>query len=191
MLIVALWFLLPTPLTQLAINNYKRQNYPAARAWLTPLTWTSPDPFVISFNAGTVDTQLAKYNLAQTELVKALALAPIDRRCMVLQNLVISLNDHAASLESNLSLSQDASTYTDDATTIKENNPVCFRVVAKAKSSGGGGGGGGGSSSLPTQILTSAQSQQLQQKNSQGDQLEQPQYQQNSVNPNSPSLEPW
>ena len=194
MAVVALWFLLPTPLTSHAIANYKRQSYRTARRWLTPLTWTSPQPFVIAFNSGTVDTQLGNYTRAQTELTRALALAPADKRCMVLQNLVISLTAHA----SNLNLqnrAQQATNYSTEATTLKTNNPKCFHVVKKPTpppiKETQGGGGGGGAQGQSQQVLTSAQQQELQQKDQSGQQSQQQAYKQNTVNPNSPDNQPW
>jgi hypothetical protein len=193
MLLIALWFLLPSPLTSHAIADYKSQNYRKARDWLTPLTWTSPQPFVIAFNSGTVDTQLGHYPLAQTELNRALTLAPADKRCMVLQNLAISITDHVAVLQQQSNY-QEASSLNTEVTSIKSNNPKCFTPVLPKKtppSGGGGGGGGGGQSESETQVLTPAEAQQLQQKNQQGQQSEEQEFSPNNVNPNSPNVKPW
>lgn len=189
-LALSLWFGLPEPLTARAITNYRHQSYPIARNWLTPLTWTSPQPFIIAFNSGTVDTQLGRYDKAQAELTKALALAPANRRCMVLQNLAISLDDHAAYLQRQPSLGEDASTYSNQADSIRGANPKCFPATTK-KPNGPGGGGGSGSDQAALQILTATQQQQLQQKNQQGDQFQQPDFQQNAYNENNPEIKPW
>lgn len=189
MFLIALWFVLPTPLTYKAIINYKHKSYHTARDWLTPLTWTSPQQFVIAFNSGTVDTQLGKYAQAQTELTRALALAPANKRCMVLQNLVYSLDAHGASLLRQGD-DQNAATYTDAGTTLKTENPKCFPPKPKLIGGGGGGGGGSGNSSAQ-QVLTQSQQQQLQQKNEEGQQQLDQGYSPNSANTNNPNVRPW
>jgi hypothetical protein len=185
-LLVALYFLLPTPLTSEAIQNYNHKNYPYSRIWLTPLTWASPQQFVIAFNSGTVDTQLGSYTLAQGELLRALQLATPAQRCMVLQNLVYSFDAHA-NLLFRQGQNQSATDLTSEVATIKQANPKCF-LQPKG---GGGGGGGGNKQNKPADLLTAAQEVQLQQKNQAGDQMEQQDFQQNSVNPNSPNIKPW
>jgi predicted Zn-dependent protease len=186
-----LWCLLPELLTRQAIKNYDHKSYHVARRWLTPLTWTSPQPFVIAFNSGTVDTQIGNYNIAQTELNKALKLAPPDKRCMVLQNLVYSLDAHAANLQHNSS-SHAATPYSNQAASLTKSNPKCFQIAAltnhsklQKKQSGGGGG------SQSQQGLTSVQQQQLTQKNQLGQALSQQSLSQDSINPNSPAIKPW
>jgi hypothetical protein len=193
LLLIALWFLLPSPLTSHAIADYKNQNYRRARDWLTPLTWTSPQPFVIAFNSGTVDTQLGHYPLAQTELTRALTLAPANKRCMVLQNLAISITDHVAVLQQQGNY-QNASSLNTQVSSIRSDNPKCFPPIQPTKtppSGGGGGGGGGGESESETQTLTPAEAQQLQQKNQQGEQSEQQEFAPNNINPNNPNVKPW
>lgn len=185
MFIVALWFLLPTPLTHEAIGNYNRQDYKASRNWLTPLTWTSPQPFVISFNSGTVDTQLGQYDRAQKELTRALSLATPAQRCMVLQNLAISMTDHAARLQQ-ISNYQEATGLEAQVTNIKNSNPKCFKQTPQ-----GGGGGGGGGAQTQSQVVSQAQQSQLQQKNLEGQQSNEPSFQQNTLNLNSPNVKPW
>lgn len=188
MLLIALWFLLPTPLTYKAIKSYNHKGYQTARDWLTPLTWTSPQQFVIAFNSGTVDTQLGKYTRAQTELTRALTLAPADKRCMVLQNLVYSLDAHAATLQQEVT---SATTYDAQAAALRNQNPKCFHTLPGGNDNGGGGGGGGGASAQSQQVLSQAQQQELQQKDQQGQASEQQDFNPNSVNPNSPNVKPW
>lgn len=96
--LLALWFILPSILNSQAIGDYKKGDYKPARNWLTPLTWSSPEPFVAAFNSGTTDSRLGKYDLAEKELTRALALAPAGKRCMVVQNLVSTLETHAENL---------------------------------------------------------------------------------------------
>jgi len=188
--LLALWFLLPTPLTSKAITNYRHQAYKTARNWLTPLTWTSPEPFVSAFNSGTVDTQLGKYTVAQAELTRALTLAPANRRCMVEQNLVYSLDAHAAALQQT-ALGQNAVVYQTEAASIKSSDTKCFPPVKPKPTQGGGGGGGGGAQNQNADIFTAAQQQQLQQKNSQGNQFQQQDLNQTVVNPSGPAVDPW
>jgi len=190
---VGLWFFLPTPLTYKAIGNYDRTHYRTARDWLTPLTWTSPQQFVIAFNSGTVDTMLGSYTRAQAELTHALALAPTNKRCMVLQNLVYSLNAHANSLEQQAN-QEGAADYTAQSMSIKSQNPKCFPVIPPKKippGGGGGGGGGGGSISQPEEVLSQAQADELEQKDEEGQQSEQQAFGQHTLNPNSPDVKPW
>jgi len=189
--IVALWFLLPTPLTHQAIGSYKHQNYRSARHWITPLTWTSPERWITKFNSGTIDTQLGNYTVAQAELTKALELAPADKRCMVVQNLVISLTLHSASIKAT-STNQNTSVYDNEAASLKTNNPKCFKIsTPPPKKKGGGGGGGGGAQQQSKQILSPAQAEELQQKNQQGQQSQQQDFLQSAVDPNNPNVKPW
>ena len=187
--LVALWFLLPTPLTAKTITNYKHGSFATARRWIAPLTWTSPQPFVADFDSGTVDTKLGKYVRAQDELTRALTLAKPAQRCMVLQNLVYSLDAHATSLTAQF---QDVTAYTTEVTNLKANNPKCFPAKQTLLHGGGGGGGGGGSVQSPAQqIVTQAQEEQLQQKNDQGQQTLNQGFEQNTLNQNNPNVKPW
>jgi hypothetical protein len=188
--LVALWFILPTPLTHEAIGDYNHKSYQPSRNWLTPLTWTSPQPFVIAFNSGTVDTQLANYTRAQIELTRALELATPAQTCMVVQNLVISLTDHATSLGLQAQ-NEDAASYNSQAAGLKLSYSKCFHIIAPKQSKHGGGGGGGGGGGDVQQILSQSQQQQLQQKNLVGQESQQQNFLQSAVNPNSPSIKPW
>jgi hypothetical protein len=189
--LLALWFLLPTPLTYKSIKNYKHKSYSTARHWLIPLTWTSPQHFVAAFDSGTEDAQLGNYDRAEGELNKALTLAKPSQRCMVLQNIVITLTDHATSLKAQ-GEGVESTGYTTVATNIKTTNKKCFKLTSPTpKGGGGGGGGGGGSQSQNDQVLTPAQQEQLQQKDQQGQASEQQDFKQNTVSPNSPNIKPW
>ena len=188
--LVALWFLLPTTLTHQAINAYKHQHYKPARHWLTPLTWSSPDSFVAAFNSGTVDTQLGRYDQAQTELTRALALATPRRRCMAVQNLVYSLQAHAKSLPAN---NKDANTYQTKALNLAKTYSNCF-----GGASGGQQGGGGGSSASSnaqdtdkSEAPSLAQQQQLQQLEQQGQERKQQDIYDQTFDPSSPNLKQW
>lgn len=189
--LIALWFLLPFPLTHQAIANYNRQNYHGARSWLLPVTWTSPQPFIAAFDSGTIDTQLGKYALAQSELIRAYTLAPANRRCMVLQNLAYSLTAHAAYLTAQGS-AQDATTYKNEAASLKVTYKDCFKPNRNGPGQGDqGGGGGGGAANDIQQVLTPAQQAQLQQKNQQGRQKQQQDFKQDTVNSDNPNVKPW
>ncbi len=189
-LLIAIWFILPTLLTGQAITRYKHQKYAAARTWLTPLTWTSPERFVIEFNSGTVDTRLGKYEVAQKELIHALEIAPPRKRCITVQNLVISVNIHANSLldTGNNELSAG---YTKYANSLVVKYRKCFAVSSSGASQSQGGGGGGGASVQAEQELTQAQQQSLQQKSEAGQQSQQQTFKQDVVDPNDPSVKPW
>ena len=56
--LLSFWFILPMILTHFSIADYKKGAYQPSRAWLVPLTWTSPEPFVAAFDSGKVDTRL-------------------------------------------------------------------------------------------------------------------------------------
>lgn len=184
--LVSLWFMLPTPLTHQAIKNYNSNKYKTARNWLTPLTWTSPEQFVIAFNSGTVDTRLGNYKKAQSELERALKLAPADKRCMVIQNLSYSLTARAESLKGK----NEAAQYSAQAKKLKEQNPKCFLAVAseeeQEKKNDGGGGGGS-----QTDNTGASQEQKLLEKNQEGQAMEQPNINQFIMDLNSPSTRPW
>jgi tetratricopeptide (TPR) repeat protein len=194
--LLALWLILPWPLTWQSIRQYNHKSYPSARSWLTPQTWTSPEPFVAAFDSGTVDTQLRNYARAEKELTRALQLAPENKRCMVLQNLVYALQHHADDLAVN-GKAQQASEYTSQANSYMDHNKQCFKPlpVQQPKDQGGGGGGGGGggsgAESASNQILSATQQQQLEQKNLQGQQSQIQELDLNSANPDSPSVKPW
>jgi hypothetical protein len=193
--LLALWLILPWPLTWQSIRQYNHKSYPSSRNWLTPLTWTSPEPFVASFDSGTVDVQLRNYTRAEKELTRALQLAPKDKRCMVLQNLVYSLQHHADDLEVN-GKTQQANEYNSQAKTYMDQNKQCFKPlpVQQPKDQGGGGGGGGGGSgaeAASNQILSATQQQQLEQKNLQGQQSQIQELDLSNANPDSPSVKPW
>ena len=188
--LITLWFLLPMPLTHQGINNYKHQDYKTARKWITPLTWTSPQQFVIAFNSGTIDTQLGKYDLAQGELVRAYTLAAPNQKCMVLQNLVYSLTAHFNSLQASGDF-QKSIVYDQEAGNLKTAYPKCFPPPKLPGNTNGGGGGGGGGGAQSSQVLDQAQQQQLQQKNDQGQQSQQQDFQQNNFNQTNPNIKPW
>lgn len=195
LLAAALWFLLPSLLTHQAIGAYKRHNYPTARRWLTPLTWTSPEQFVIAFNSGTVDTQLGHYNGAEVELTRALALAPPARVCMVAQNLVYSLEAHANSLKG--TMPNDAIIYyTKALNTIRAHAP-CFKGSAAQGRIGGekqkaqGQAASSSQSQQGGQTPTAIQQQQLQQKEDQGQQRQQQSLLNKTFDPNDPYVKQW
>lgn len=186
-LLIALWFVLPTTLTHQAIIAYKGQGYSAARRWVIPLTWTSPEPFVIAYNSGTFDARIGNHERAEDELTRAVAAAPNQtKRCMAAQNLAASLQAHAESLRDT---PKEADAYATKAATVKKENPTCFK-------GGGGGGGGGGSSSQSdtssqSQAPTKSQQQQLQQKEQEGRDRKAKFARDEEYNPNDPSIKPW
>lgn len=175
--LIALWFALPMPLTHLAIGDYKKEGYQNARNWLTPLTWTSPEPFVIAFNSGTVDTKLGNYDAAEEELTRALALAPSEKKCMVAQNLVVALRLHTESVASEPS---EAKVYSTRADTVMRANPDCFKGSAAS-------GGSSSSGNSPTE----AEQQQLEQKEEEGRERQEQFAQEEKYDPNSPQIKPW
>jgi tetratricopeptide (TPR) repeat protein len=182
----AVWFLLPALLTQQSITAYKAKDYKTSKSWLGPLTLSSPQPFIIAFNSGTVDTQLGNYDRAETELTRAIALAPANKKCLTLQNYVFSLRAHSASLLKQ-SDQYNANIYYTKATTTIAANKACFKGAA----GGGGGGGGASQSSQNTQSPTPNQLQQLQQKETQGSQRQAKNAQDQSINPNDPLVKRW
>lgn len=181
--LAALWFILPTILTHQAIGEYKHSNYSAARNWLTPLTWASPDPFVVAFNSGTVDTRLGKYERAETELSRALAIASKPRKCMAAQNLVASLQAHAKTVSSK---PKEAGAYNTKADKIIQENPICFKGSAAQ-----GGGSSSSSSSSQSQSPTESQQQQLQQKEQEGRERQAQYARDETFNPDDPSIKRW
>lgn len=183
--IVALWFLLPRLLTHQAIIAYKGEQYGVSRGWLTPLTWTSPEPFVIAFNSGTVDGQLRKYERSEQELTRAVALAPTEqKRCMAAQNLVTVLKDHAKSLQAK---PKEAASYTTKADTVMKNNKECF----KGSAAGGGGGGGSKNDTSKSEAPSKSQQQQLEQKEQEGRERKAKYARDEEYNPDDPSTKPW
>ncbi|CAN5377684.1 hypothetical protein BH09PAT4_BH09PAT4_06460 [soil metagenome] len=181
--VVALWFILPSILTHEAIGSYKHGSYAASRRWLIPLTWTSPEPFVIAFNSGTVDTKLKHYERAEVELNRALAIAPNHKKkCMAAQNLVISLKAHADDLKS---IPKQAQVYEVKAATVRGENEGCFRGSAAQ------GGGSSQSSSSQSQALSTKQQQQLQQKEQEGQERQKQYSRDDTFNPNDPKIKRW
>lgn len=182
--LLAFWFILPRILTHFAISAYKAENYGVARNWLTPLTWTSPEQFVIAFNSGTVDTQLGEYDRAEDELSRAVAIAPNEqKKCMAAQNLVTSLKAHAKSLKSK---PKEARVYTTKADTVIKENPKCFKGSAAS-----GGGSSQGSSSSQNESPTKSQQQQLEQKEEKGRDRKARFARDEKFDPNDPSIKPW
>ena len=179
--LVAMWFILPRILTHKAIGDYKAGNFTGARRWLTPLTITSPEPFVIAFNSGTVDTRLGKYERAEKELTRAVAIAPKDKVCMAAQNLVLSMKTHAESLKDE-KIIKELEVKTN--LVIKE-HPECFQGSASS------GGGGGSSSAAQSQSPSDAQQQQLEQKEQEGRERQSKYASEESYDPNNPELKPW
>jgi predicted Zn-dependent protease len=183
MFLIALWLILPSLLTHQAIGSYKQGSYQGARKWLTPLTLTSPEPFVIAFNSGTVDTRLAKYDRAEAELTRALAIAPIDKRCMAAQNLVASLRAHATSLGED---DKEATVFLKKSLTIISANQICFKGSAAS-----GGSSSQSDSSSDNQALTDTQKQQLQQKEQEGRERQAQYARDETFDPNDPKTKPW
>lgn len=192
--VLGIWLTLPVPLTQLAINDYNNLDYERSRSWLTPILWSSPQPFVAAFDSGTADARLGKFDRAEKELSKALTLARNEfQRCMVLHNLVFTYNSYGAALVTQ-GKNADSITMTQNANDILNKHKNCFPEVSRnteQDDGGGGGGGGGGSQSQAEQILSASQQQQLQQKNERGQRQQQEEYLQDILNPNSPKIKPW
>ena len=187
---IALWFLAPTLLTNKAIDIYTSDKFNRARAWLTPLTWSSPEQFVIAFNSGTVDTQLGRYDIAEKELTHALSLAPPPKRCMVAQNLVSSIEAHGESLKSQPA---EVKVYASKAAVVKKANPTCFKKPPPPPPPGGGGGGGSSSSSTAADSQTpdDAQQKQLQQKEQKGQERQEQFARDETFNADDPKIKPW
>lgn len=181
--IIAMWFILPRVLTHFAINEYKKGNFSKSRSWLTPLTWTSPEQFVIAFNSGTVDTKLKQYDRAEKELARAVAIAPEDKICMAAQNLVFSIKEHGSTFEKD---SKEEAEYKTKANTVVEKHPDCFKGSAAS-----GGGSSSSSSAAQSQAPTEAQQQQLQQKEQEGRERQAQFAREEEYDPNNPNLKPW
>lgn len=181
--LIAVWFLLPTLLTHQAINAYKTGNFKSSRNWLTPLTWSSPEPFVAAFDSGTVDTRLGNYDLAEKELTRALAIAPRDKVCMAAQNLVASLKGHAVAPKVSTKEKRQLQA---KANIVIKANPACF--VGSAAS---GGGGGSSDSSSDSQAPSDAQQKQLQQKEQEGRERQEQYATEEEYDPNDPKIKPW
>jgi len=181
--LLALWFVLPTLLTHQAIGAYKTGAYQSSRSWLTPLTWSSPEPFVAAFDSGTVDTRLGNYDRAEKELTRALAIAPKDKVCMAAQNLVASLKAHAGATGQS---SKEKKQHQAKASIVIRAHPECF--VGSAAS---GGGGGSSDSSSDSQAPSEAQQQQLQQKEQEGRERQEQYATEEEYDPNDPKIKPW
>ena len=181
--LIALWFILPMVLTHQAIGAYKHGSYTTARSWLTPMTWSSPEPFVAAFDSGTVDTRLGNYDRAEKELTRALALAPKDKVCMAAQNLVTSLRLHAEVTKKSV---KESKVYEAKASIVTKAHPDCF----KGGSSQGGGGGSGDAQS-ESQAPSEAQQQQLEQKEQEGRDRQAKYATQEEYDPSNPKIKPW
>lgn len=180
--LLAMWFILPRILTQQAIIDYKQGSFKGARNWLTPLTWTSPEQFVIAFNSGTVDTKLGQYDRAERELTRAVAIAPKDKLCMAAQNLVVSIKTHADTRKEDSKAVKELQI---KASLVIKEYPDCF------KGSAASGGGGGSSSSAQSQSPSEAQQQQLEQKEQEGRDRKAKYASEEEYDPNNPELKPW
>lgn len=180
--LLAMWFILPQLLTHKAIGDYKQGNYKGARRWLAPLTWSSPEPFVAAFNSGTADTKLAKYDRAEKELTRAVAIAPKEKVCMAAQNLVFSIKDHAGTYKEK---SKEATELLTKAKLVVDNHQDCFKGAASS------GGGGGASSAAQSQSPSDAQQQQLEQKEQEGRDRKSKYASEEKYDPNNPELKPW
>lgn len=180
---LGLWLVAPQLLTGRAISGYKHGNFGSARSWITPLTWTSPEPFVAAFNSGTIDSAQEKYDRAERELTRALAIAPPAKRCMTAQNLVLTLTNHINKSKSD---PKAVTTLTKQSNAIMQANSSCFK--------GGSSGGGGGSSSSSaddSQSPSDSQQQQLQQKEQAGSERQAQYAREETYNPDDPSIKPW
>lgn len=185
-ILIMLWFVLPTVLTGRAIPQYKHGNYGSARRWITPLTWTSPEPFVAAYNSGTADAAQEKFERAEKELTRALAIAPKNKRCMTARNLVYAFNTHAAKLRTIPSKETTATALAKQSANVVSTNKQCFLGAASS-----GGGGSSSSSASDSQSPSESQQQQLQQKEQEGKDR-QAQFARDEVyNPDDPSIKPW
>ncbi len=184
-LLLASWFILPSLLTGRAIPQYKHGQYATARGWITPLTWTSPQPFVAAYNSGTADAAQKKYDRSEKELTRALALAPKDKRCMVAHNLVFALKAHADSLTNSPSKS-GVEALTKQSDNVISSNKRCFKGAASS-----GGGGSSSSSTSDSQSPSDSQQQQLQQKEQEGKDRQAQFARDEQYNPDDPSIKPW
>lgn len=180
-LLLALWFMLPMPLTYIGIKNYEAGQYDKARWWVTAPTWTSPEPFVAQFNAGTIDVKRGEYKAAEKHLTVALALAPLEKRCMVARNLVISFASHVKSLGKDTA---EAKIPASKARNVIRANQECFKGIASS-------GGGSGSSSAQEQSPTDTQEQELQQKELKGQERKEQFAQDEEYDAANPRIKPW
>jgi tetratricopeptide (TPR) repeat protein len=181
--LLALWFVLPTLLTHQAIGAYKKAAYSSSRSWLTPLTWSSPEPFVAAFDSGTVDTRLGQYERAEKELTRALALAPKDKVCMAAQNLVASLKAHGSAIKDK---AKEVKQLQAKANIVIKAHPDCF--VGSASQ---GGGGGSGQAQSDSQAPSEAQQQQLEQKEQEGRERKAKYATEEEYDPSNPKIKPW
>lgn len=182
--VAAVWFLMPTPLTGQAIGHYKQNRFSAARSWLSPLTLTSPQPFIADFDSGTIDTKLAKFSRAEAELNKALSIAPTNKLCVTAQNLVYALQAHAGALTK--SAPQTSSQLAAKEQVVIKKYPSCFPTK-----SGGGGGGGSSNSSSQDNSPSKSQQSKLEQKDQAGRERQAKYANDSSLSPNNPSIKPW
>lgn len=181
-LLAAIWFILPSTLNTKSIGAYDDGNFAKSRSWLSPLTISSPEQFVIAFNSGTVDTQLGNYERAEEELTRALAIAPDDKRCMAAQNLVTSLQAHAAAKTDDEKLLAELDS---KVTTVMGNNEDCF------KGSAASGGGSSASSSSDSQSPDDSQQQQLEQKEEEGRERQAKFAREETFEAENPKIKPW
>ena len=181
--LVSLWFIVPYVVTQISVLNYNNAKYETARNWIIPATWTSPDRFVAVFDAGTEDTRIGRYEIAEVELREALALATGQRICMAAQNLVISLKNHASSFGPDSGQSQ---IYTKRAKKVMTEYPDCF----KGASSSGGGSASSSSAAKPT-TPSDVQQNKLDQKERKGKERQALFAKDEKYDPSKADLKPW
>lgn len=184
--LLALWFILPTPLTSLAIGSYKHQRYTAARNWLAPLTWTSPEPFIAAYNSGTADSARKAFDRAEHELTRALAIAPSAKRCMVAQNLVYTLDAHAKTLATTL---QDTTALKEQANSVVASNRLCF--MGASSQGGGAAASNSASSSSNSQSPSDSQQRQLEQKEQEGSERQAQFARDETFDASNADVKPW
>lgn len=181
--LIAILLALPMLLTHIAIQQYAKEQYGSAANWIRPLDIVSPEPFVIAYNKGTIDTRLGKYEAAETALNRAVAIAPKGKKCMAAQNLATLLDMHSKSLSDSPG---EATQYATKRDEVIAAHPDCFKG---ASASGGGGSSSGAAAS--SESPSDAQQDQLEQKEQKGQERKEQLAQEETFDPSKPKIKPW
>lgn len=181
--LMAVLLALPMTLTHIAIQQYEKNQHEDAKSWIRPLSIFSPEPFVIAYNKGTIDTKLGNYEAAESALNRAVAIAPKDKKCMAAQNLATSLDMHSKSIADSPG---EATQYAAKRDEVVAAHPDCFKG---ASASGGGGSSSGAAASSDSP--SDAQQDQLEQKEQKGQERKEQLAQEETFDPTKPKIRPW
>lgn len=125
--LIGAWLCAVYMLNAMARNANAHQQFSSANSYMNAIKLPAPEAFVIIYNRATIKSQNGQFEAAEADYVKALAIAPSDKECMVRVNYELS-TEASAQKALNSGNYQDALTKLQKSLSMLNAAPKCFKL---------------------------------------------------------------